>query len=195
MFNIEANNSWLSGISEERGLVIVRRGFFIGRFQPFHLGHLKAVEYILGREDEVIIGIGSAQYSHTFENPLTAGERIECIQRTLKASGIGLDRCFIVPVPDIGEHRLWVSRVESFCPSFQTVYSNNGLVKVLFEERGYRVEPVPFFNREKYVATEIRHIIASGGEWKHLVHEAAYEYLIGIGIERRLRGIMQSDKT
>ncbi|MEM3079801.1 MAG: adenylyltransferase/cytidyltransferase family protein, partial [Thermoproteota archaeon] len=51
------------------------RGLFIGRFQPFHLGHLKAVEYIINRVDEVIIGIGSAQYSHTLENPFTAGER------------------------------------------------------------------------------------------------------------------------
>ncbi|MEM4294555.1 MAG: nicotinamide-nucleotide adenylyltransferase, partial [Candidatus Caldarchaeum sp.] len=121
----------------------MKRGLFIGRFQPFHMGHLKAVDYILEREDECIVGVGSAQYSHTVENPFTAGERIEVIHRSLKSSGVDLARCFIIPIPDIGEHRLWVSRVVSMCPLFQTIYSNNSLVRVLFEEQGFRVEPVP----------------------------------------------------
>ncbi|MCS6784746.1 MAG: nicotinamide-nucleotide adenylyltransferase, partial [Candidatus Caldarchaeum sp.] len=120
----------------------MRRGLFIGRFQPFHLGHLKVVEHILASQQEVVIGVGSAQYSHTLDNPFTAGERIEIISRTLKQS-VGLDRVFIVPIPDIGEHRLWVSRVISFCPEFQTVYSNNSLVQILFQEAGFRVESVP----------------------------------------------------
>ena len=173
----------------------VRRGFFIGRFQPFHLGHLKAVEYILDREDEIIIGIGSAQYSHTMENPLTAGERIEMIHRTLRAAGVDLARCYIIPIPDIGEHKLWVSRVELFCPSFQTAYSNNGLVQLLLEERGYKVEPIPFFNREVYVATEIRQRMLNGGYWRDLVHEATYDYLVNtVRIESRLRSLTRVDK-
>jgi nicotinamide-nucleotide adenylyltransferase len=41
----------------------LRRGLLIGRFQPFHIGHLKAIEQATSENDEVIIGIGSAQYS------------------------------------------------------------------------------------------------------------------------------------
>src|SRR3970040_1541422 len=52
------------------------RALWIGRFQPFHLGHLSMAKRILAEVDELVIGIGSAQYSHTPENPFTAGERL-----------------------------------------------------------------------------------------------------------------------
>uniref|UniRef100_A0A7C5Y9W2 Nicotinamide-nucleotide adenylyltransferase n=1 Tax=Caldiarchaeum subterraneum TaxID=311458 RepID=A0A7C5Y9W2_CALS0 len=170
----------------------MKRGLFIGRFQPFHLGHLKVVEHILQNEDEVIIGVGSAQYSHTFENPFTTGERIEIIRKTLKTT-VGLDRFFIITIPDIGEHRLWVSRVVSFCPEFQTVYSNNSLVKVLFEEAGYTVKSVPFFDREKMMGREIRKLISTGGDWRSRLHPEAVKYLEKIGAEKRLAAIITDD--
>ncbi|MCS6768962.1 MAG: nicotinamide-nucleotide adenylyltransferase [Candidatus Caldarchaeum sp.] len=171
----------------------MRRGLFIGRFQPFHLGHLKAVSYILEREDECIVGVGSAQYSHTVDNPFTAGERIEIIHRSLKNSGIELGRCFIIPIPDVGEHMLWVSRVISFCPAFQTVYSNNSLVRVLFEEVGFRVEPVPLFDRGRLMGTEIRKLIAQSGDWRSRLHPSAVEYLMSIECEKRLATLLKND--
>jgi len=173
----------------DNGLADMGRGLFIGRFQPFHLGHLEAVKTILDKESSIIIAIGSAQYSHTLENPFTAGERIEMIYRTLTASGMQLDRCFLIPIPDIGEHRLWVSRVVSFCPPFNTVYSNNNLVRILFEEEGYKVEPVPYYNRKIYVATEIRKMMAAGGGWRQLLHPEAVKYLDSIQCEKRLSTI------
>lgn len=170
----------------------MKRGLFIGRFQPFHLGHLRAVEHILKKEDELIIGIGSAQYSHTPENPFTAGERIEIIMKSLRQT-VDTRRVYLIPIPDVGEHRLWVSQVISFCPSFQTVYSNNGLVKVLFEEAGYRVEPVPFFDRDLMMGREIRRLISSGGDWRSRLHPDAAKYLAEIGAERRLATILKPD--
>ena len=47
------------------------RALYIGRFQPFHLGHLHIVKYILEVSKEVIIAIGSSG-SHTVHNPFTA---------------------------------------------------------------------------------------------------------------------------
>lgn len=170
----------------------MRRGLFIGRFQPFHLGHLKVVEHILRREDEVIIGIGSAQYSHTYDNPFTAGERIEIIARTLRNT-VSFDKVFLIPIPDIGEHRLWVSRVVSFTPSFQTVYSNNSLVKILFEEAGFSVENVPLFEREKLMGREIRRLISSKGDWRSRLHPEAVKYLEEIDAEKRLASILVND--
>jgi nicotinamide-nucleotide adenylyltransferase len=43
------------------------KALFIGRFQPLHLGHLDALKQI--SKEEIIIGIGSSQYSGTKENP------------------------------------------------------------------------------------------------------------------------------
>ncbi len=171
----------------------MKRGLFIGRFQPFHLGHLEAVRLILEKEDECIIGIGSAQFSHTLENPFTAGERVEIIHRSLKNADIDLRRCLIIPIPDIGEHKLWVSRVISFCPTFQTVYSNNSLVKVLFEEMGFRVEPVPFFERKRLMGTEIRKLIAQRGDWRSRLHPEAVKYLESINCEERLSALLKND--
>ncbi|MBP7820288.1 MAG: adenylyltransferase/cytidyltransferase family protein, partial [Candidatus Methanofastidiosum sp.] len=51
------------------------RALYIGRFQPFHLGHLHVVKLILNSSKEIIIAIGSSQVSHTIQNPFTAGER------------------------------------------------------------------------------------------------------------------------
>lgn len=49
---------------------MVGRGLFVGRFQPFHLGHLEAIKDTLGEVDELVIVIGSAQYSHDVDDPL-----------------------------------------------------------------------------------------------------------------------------
>ena len=40
---------------------MVKRGLYVGRFQPFHLGHLGAVKSILEDVEELVIVIGSAQ--------------------------------------------------------------------------------------------------------------------------------------
>ena len=55
------------------------RGLYIGRFQPYHLGHQAVLESISEEMDEIVVVIGSAQESHTIDNPFTAGERMEMI--------------------------------------------------------------------------------------------------------------------
>jgi cytidyltransferase-related domain len=64
------------------------RAFIVGRFQPFHKGHLEVIEEVLKEHDSVIIGIGSAQYSHTLQNPFTAGERHLMISNALETQKI-----------------------------------------------------------------------------------------------------------
>lgn len=48
---------------------------FIGRFQPFHNGHLKVIEEALQLAATVIIVMGSADSPRTPKNPFTARER------------------------------------------------------------------------------------------------------------------------
>ena len=59
---------------------MTRRALFVGRFQPFHNGHIHAIGEILEESDELIIVVGSAQMSHEPDNPFTAGERLEMIR-------------------------------------------------------------------------------------------------------------------
>ena len=64
------------------------KALFIGRFQPFHNGHAEQIRLISKKYEEIIIGIGSVQRSHTIENPFTAAERTAMIKEFLKDEGI-----------------------------------------------------------------------------------------------------------
>lgn len=159
----------------------------IGRFQPFHNGHLEVVRTVAKECNDIIIGIGSAQYSHTLDNPFTAGERHLMISRALRDSG--LDNFFLVPVVDINRYAVWVSHVVSMVPPFSKVYSNNPLTRRLFEEAGYEVESSPMFNRAQYSGTEIRRRIASGEPWEDLVPPGVAKVIKEIGGEARLMAL------
>ncbi len=97
---------------------MVTRGLYVGRFQPFHLGHLNAVKAVLEDVDELVIVVGSAQYSHTMANPFTAGERLRMVRLALEEAGLDCKRVWIVPVPDLHLHMLWVSALEGYTPKF-----------------------------------------------------------------------------
>ena len=159
------------------------RALLIGRFQPFHNGHLAMVRKILENHDELIIGIGSAQYSHTGENPFTAGERFEMIHRALDADGI--HNYHIVPIPDTHVHSVWVGHVLSLIPTFDAVYTNSALVIRLFKERGIKVVSLPMVERDALSGTEVRKRMFSGGDWEHLVPAVVAAYIKEIdGIQR-----------
>lgn len=166
---------------------------FIGRFQPYHLGHLAATKWILQQERKLIIGIGSAQYSHALDNPFTVGERIEMILATLEEEGLS-DRCIIIPIPDIGQHALWVQVVKQYCPPFSRVYTNSPLTKRLFVEAGVEVKEIPFFERNKYDATYIRKLMIENGNWEMYVPRAVAEVIKRIGGVERIKEIVKNDK-
>ncbi len=168
------------------------RGFFIGRFQPYHLGHHEVIKNILEEVDELIIGIGSAQESHTLENPFTAGERILMISRALEEMGVE-KKVYIIPLEDIYRNSLWVSHVISMVPPFRKVFSNNPLVIRLFREAGYEVERTKLYNRIELQGTEIRRRMICGEDWEELVPESVAEVIREIDGIRRIRDIAGSD--
>lgn len=161
------------------------RPLFVGRFQPFHLGHLDMVRRILAAHGEIVIGIGSAQYSHTRENPFTAGERYEMIRRTLDAEEI--HAYHIVPIPDTHVHSVWVGHVVSLLPRFDLVYTNSPLVVRLFREKGIRVVELPLLEKEAYSGRIVRDRIFNGGPWRELVPPPVAAYILEIDGPQRIR--------
>ena len=111
----------------------------IGRFQPFHLGHVRAIEYALHRADRLVVVIGSSQKSHEFRNPVTAGERMEMIAKVLDGKGL-LDRVMFAELPDVENHSLWVHLLKSLTPRFDFALSNDSLSIRLCKENGIPVE-------------------------------------------------------
>lgn len=168
-------------------------GLYIGRFQPFHLGHLEAVKLILRQADELVIVVGSAQYSHTRKNPFTAGERIMMIRESMKEAEISLERVQITPVPDVNVHGIWVAHVSSYVGKYDLVFSNDPLTSRLFREAGVKVEKIPFFNREVYSATEIRKRVLLNQDWRELVPRSASRIIDSVEGVDRIRMLFQTD--
>lgn len=173
----------------------VNRGLYVGRFQPFHNGHLDVIKYALNHVDELIVVIGSAQYSHNSYNPFTAGERLVMIRQALEAAGVDLGKLWIVPVPDVNLHMLWVSAVEGYTPQFNIVYSNEPLTRRLFMEAGYKVTDVPFFDRKVYNSTLIREKMANDDSWTALVPTAVAKFIEEIDGVNRIRDLARTDKV
>ncbi len=168
------------------------RGLYVGRFSPFHLGHLKTIKTILEEVDELIIVIGSAQQSHTTADPFTAGERILMIHYSLKTGKIPLENIFCIPVYDIFRNPIWVSHVQSFTPPFSVVFTNNSLIRRLFVEAGYQVRSSKLVKRSSYKGSNIRQLMIEGAKWEHLVPLSVQKVIADIDGLKRLQEIKQT---
>jgi nicotinamide-nucleotide adenylyltransferase len=166
------------------------RGVYIGRFQPFHDGHQAMVERIAEEVDELVLGIGSADQSHTTRNPFTAGERIMMITKSL----VDLDLVtYAVPIEDLNRNSVWVSHVQSMSPRFDVAYSNNPLVIRLFEEAGIEVRQSPMYNRGTLEGSEIRERMRTGGDWEALVPAAVVDVIEEIDGAERIQQVSETD--
>lgn len=166
------------------------RGFYIGRFQPYHNGHQAVLERIATMVDEIVIGVGSAQLSHELENPFTAGERVLMITGSLASLECPI---YVIPIEDIQRNALWVSHVKSMTPPFDRVFSSNPLVMRLFAESGHRVHSPDMYERQTHSGTAIRKRMLSGKPWRQLVPQAVVDVISEIDGVERLRQIAKSD--
>jgi len=162
---------------------------FIGRFQPFHKGHLEAVKWILKDYGRVIIVIGSVKESLTDKNPFTFYEREEMIEKTFLKSGIKNYEIFGVPdMPNDAEWAKKVLEIVKFDKNEAVLFSENEWTRKSFEEIGVKILNHPFFFDELH-AMEIRKKINEGGDWKNLVPKEVFDYLKAIKVEDRFNFI------
>lgn len=84
---------------------------FLGRFQPFHNGHLAVVKQALSQSQNLMIGIGSANEPRTIRNPFTSAERELMIRQCL--TGEENRRVVCVPIEDSSYNITdWLQRVQ-----------------------------------------------------------------------------------
>ena len=152
----------------------MKKGLILGRFQPFHLGHLSVIQEILNDQIEPMICIGSAQEGNTNDNPFTTKER----KTMIKVVMCNLDCKYeIYEIPDVNNNELYVSHLETFVPDFDIVYSGNTLVQKLFKTAGYRVVVPEMINRKVWEGAAIRRAMMVGDEWETAVPSQIVDYI------------------
>ena len=162
-------------------------GVLIGRFQPFHLGHLDAVLFGLSRTENLFIGIGSSNKSNETRNPFSAKERREMIISSVEPSIT--DRIKIFDIPDVGDHEKWTFEIDKIMPKYDVIFTNEEFTRTLFEKREMNVIPVVLKDREKFSGTNIRDLIVSDKNWQDLVPRGTKKVLVKIGAKERLKNL------
>jgi len=162
-------------------------GLLIGRFQPFHLGHLDAVLFGLSRVENLFICIGSSNKSNERKNPFSAEERREMITLSIEPSIT--DRIKIFDIPDVGDHEKWTFEIDKIVPKYDVVFTNDEFTKTLFEKREISVISVVLKDREKFSGTNIRNLITEDKNWRDLVPQGTRNVLDSINAKERLRNL------
>jgi nicotinamide-nucleotide adenylyltransferase len=176
---------------------MTRRGLMLGRFQPFHKGHLALTKQILSECDELVIIIGSAQFNFIDKDPFTAGERMLMIHEALKEAGVDLSRCYIIPVANDENNARWLAYLRSMVPPFDVLYSGNDFVRYLArsQDSGIVIEDPVFAEINEYNGTNIRHLMQEGKPWEHLVPPAVANVIQQVGGIVRINILARSDSN
>lgn len=169
----------------------MQSALFVGRFQPFHKGHLDVVKQILEDNERIIIAIGSAEKNFLPDNPLTASERFQLIEESLKEEKIPAERFCIIPVRNVNNYAIWVNHINIYIPPYNKVYTGSEIVKACyFHKNGpdiielKRILPIS--------ATKVRTAILKNKKWENLVPNAAVKLLKQWDIAKRIHCVQDT---
>ena len=162
-------------------------GLLIGRFQPFHLGHLEAIKFALSKVEHLHVGIGSSNKSHEKRNPFTADER-----KSMILSSIDDDTSKNVSIhyiPDVDDHSKWTHLVDELIPEYDVVFSNDNFTHELYGKRGKSIISVDLKSRNDLSGTNIRNLILTDQTWKEFVPSGTIDVLSQIDGKKRLEDL------
>lgn len=175
----------------------MQSALFVGRFQPFHKGHLEVVKKILKTNERVIIAIGSAEKNFLPENPLTASERFQLIEESLIEAKIPAERYCIIPVRNLDNYALWVNHVNVYVPPYTKLYTGSEIVKACYEGKYNRPgektkigpEIIQIKRENGISSTKIRQAILKNKSWEKMVPRIIAKKLKEWHIPKRLKDI------
>ena len=162
-------------------------GLLIGRFQPFHLGHLDALQFALSKVDKLWIGLGSSNLPSQKDNPFSAEQRQEMILSSIDETM--KEKISIYFIPDLDNHIKWIEKIDTIVPKFDIIFSNDELTKHLYSKRNIQVITIPFLKRDKLSGTHIRDLIISDQKWNDLVPEGSKNFLEKINAKNHLKNL------
>jgi nicotinamide mononucleotide adenylyltransferase len=176
-------------------------GVVHGRFQLFHLDHLKYVLAAKERCHHLVVGITNPDPTLTKfdpadphrsvaqDNPLTFYERYLMLRETLLEQGLSFREFSLVPLP-INFPDLYQYYVPLNAAFFLTIYDDWGERKLqMFQSLGLTVEilwrkPAA---AKGLTASGIRRLMGRGQPWEHLVPPAIARLVRELGLLERLK--------
>lgn len=158
-------------------------GIFLGRFQPFHIGHYLAVRKMAKRVDLLTIAVGSAQEGYTRTNPFTYQER----ERMICDSTACFEGVSVVPIIDIHAPDRYARHVSLLVGPFDVVFSGNAMTLDMFRADS-DVDLCRICPGEAVAGTLVRELIAeSNGAWHELVPPEVMREIYHISGDERIR--------
>ena len=140
------------------------KGLLIGRFQPFHKGHLYLIKHVTKKVKKLVIGIGSANV-YDEANPLTYEERKKMLEKVVREEKLSDFVEKIVQLNDYYDDKLWFKNTLHKTGQIDVVIGNNEWVNTIFEKRKYHSWRVGFYKKYLYEGTKIRRLIHDNKPW------------------------------
>jgi nicotinamide mononucleotide adenylyltransferase len=157
------------------------------RVQPAHKGHLGVLEALVGSENTVTIGIGSANKMDN-KNPYTAKEREMILTYDLEKKGY-MDKVTIVHVPDFKTDEEWITYLHenNAVKKTTTIVSGNEWVKQIFPNNQVFDAFATIKNPVNINATKLREMMRQGDEtWMEYATDGTKQYFEAFGGASRL---------
>jgi len=115
------------------------------------------------------------------------------IKSALDGNGVDPSKWMAIPIADADSHSTWVSSLVSMVPKFDVVFTNDALTFLLFNEEGMEVRAVPYLERSRYSATNVRDRILERKDWDSLVPPEVAKQVKKFGGVERVRALIRKD--
>lgn len=168
---------------------------FIGRFQPFHRGHLHNILVALENSKKVIINVGSSFNAPNIKNPFSFEFRRQMIIEDLKLAGIDLCLIEIEPLADyFYQEQKWEESLRQNVYKYARIDETIAIVGHIKDDSSYYIKSfpewgyIPVDNYKNYNATEFRKYFYKG----EILDEYMCSRTLNQGTFKLLNAFMQS---
>lgn len=155
---------------------------FIGRFQPFHLAHMKTIQIALELSEYVVLALGSAQMERNIKNPFTAHEREQMILSNFSEDD--QKRIRFVHIIDVYNDKKWVNLVKTQVANVVQTATKVGLIGHFKDESSYYLELFPNWEMVEIdslegamSATPMREAFYRGEIWEDAFPQGTIDFL------------------